>query len=265
MSGDLRFGDLQFRQIPAQGGDDDFERIGMELNEKQKERYARNIAVDEIGREGQQKLLGAKVLVIGAGGLGSPVALYLAAAGVGHIGIVDEDKIEVSNLQRQILYDTYYLGRPKVEIAAEKLNELNDDVKITTYDLRLTAENAENIIKEYDIIADCTDDFPTRFLINDICMKLDKTLVSAAVVGFEGQVYTFKKEICNYRDIYDEPPEGLIPPCSQAGVVGSACGTIGSLQATEIIKEILKIGESLAGKMLVFDLLMCRMRMVNVN
>lgn len=206
----------------------------------------------DIGEAGQAKLLKSKVLIVGVGGLGSPVALYLAAAGVGQIGLVDEDKIEVSNLQRQILYDTYFINRPKVEIAAEKLEELNEDVKVATYDMRLTAEKASEIIGEYDIIADCSDNFETRFMLNDTCMELGKTLVSAAVAGFEGQLYTFKKDICNYRDIYDEPPEGLIPSCSQAGVLGAVCGVLGSLQATEITKELLGVGESLCGSMLVY-------------
>lgn len=213
-------------------------------------RYARQTCLPEIGVAGQKKLGSAKVLIVGAGGLGCPVALYLAAAGVGEIGIVDEDRIEIHNLQRQILYDTYYLGRPKVEIAAEKLTDLNDEIKLTTYDLRLTTNNAESIISNYDIIADCSDNFGTRFLLNDECMAQRKTLVSAAVAGFEGQLYTFKAGIANYRDIYDEPPEGLIPSCSQTGILGSVCGVMGSLQATEIIKEICGIGNSLAGSFL---------------
>lgn len=216
-------------------------------------RYARQKCLPEIGKAGQEALLRAKVLIIGVGGLGCPVALYLAAAGVGEIGLVDEDKIEIHNLQRQILYDTYYLGRPKVEIAKEKLSDLNDEIKITQYALRIDALNATEIISKYDIIADCSDNFETRFLVNDICMEQGKTLVSAAVAGFEGQVYTFKKGVANYRDIYEEPPEGLIPSCSQNGILGSVCGVLGSLQATEIVKEICRIGESLAGKMLVYD------------
>ena len=216
-------------------------------------RYARQTCLPEIGASGQEKLGKAKVLIIGAGGLGCPVALYLTAAGVGTIGIVDEDKIEVHNLQRQILYDTYYLGRPKVEIAAEKLNDLNDEVKIIPHNLRLDETNAKDIVEQYDIVADCSDNFDTRFLVNDVCMELSKTLVSAAVAGFEGQVYTFKKGVCSYRDIYEKPPEGLITSCSQTGILGSVCGVVGSLQATEIIKEILGIGESLCGKMIVYE------------
>ena len=228
-------------------------------------RYARQTCLPELGKEGQEKLANAKVLIIGAGGLGCPVALYLAAAGVGKIGIVDEDKIEVHNLQRQILYDTYYLGRPKVEIAKEKLQDLNDEIAITTYDLRLTTDNAASIIQEYDIVADCSDNFETRFLVNDICMELGKTLVSAAVAGFEGQVYTFKKGVSSYRDIYEEPPEGLIPSCSQTGILGSVCGVLGSIQATEIIKEICGLGEGLAGKMLVYNGLNNRINIINLD
>lgn len=237
----------------------------MNLSENQKLRYARNMILPEIGEAGQKKLLSSKVLVIGAGGLGSPVALYLAAAGVGNIGIVDEDKIEISNLQRQILYDTYFINRPKVEIAKEKLEELNEDIKLTTYDLRLTTDNAASIIKEYDIIADCTDNFDSRFLINDTCMEQGKVLVSAAIAGFEGQLYTFKKDVCNYRDIYEKPPEGLIPSCSQAGVLGSVCGVLGSMQATEIIKELLEIGESLAGRMLVYNSLSSTVKTIKID
>lgn len=218
-------------------------------------RYARQTCLPEIGKAGQGKLASTKVLIIGAGGLGSPVALYLAAAGIGKIGIVDEDKIEIHNLQRQILYDTYYTGRPKVEIAAEKLLDLNNEIEVIPYNFKFDSNNAKELITNYDIIADCTDNFPTRFLINDICMDLGKTLVSAAVAGLEGQVYTFKKGIASYRDIYDEPPDGLIPSCSQTGILGSVCGILGSIQATEIIKEAAGIGESLAGKMIIYDAL----------
>lgn len=172
---------------------------------------------------------------------------------MGTIGIIDEDRIEVHNLQRQILYDKYYLGRPKVEIAVEKLEDLNDEIKIIPYDLRLDENNARELISQYDIIADCSDNFETRFLVNDICMELGKTLVSAAVAGFEGQVYTFKKGICSYRDIYEKPPEGLIPSCSQTGILGAVCGVLGSLQAAEIVKEICVIGESLCGKLIIYD------------
>ncbi|PIR34786.1 MAG: adenylyltransferase [Alphaproteobacteria bacterium CG11_big_fil_rev_8_21_14_0_20_44_7] len=237
----------------------------MEFDENQKLRYARNMILPEIGKAGQEKLLAAKVLIIGAGGLGSPVALYLAAAGVGKIGIVDDDKIQISNLQRQILYDTYYLNRPKVEIAKEKLEELNSDVKVEGFDLRLDERNASQIIDKYDIIADCTDNFDTRFLVNDVCMELGRTLVSAAIAGFEGQLYTFKKGKCNYRDIYDKPPEGLIPSCSQAGILGSVCGVMGSLQATEIIKELLGIGERLCGNMLVYNALNSSFRKISID
>lgn len=226
-------------------------------------RYARQTCLPEVGQEGQKKLLNAKVLVVGVGGLGSPVAMYLAAAGIGHIGLVDEDKIEIHNLQRQILYDTYYIGRPKVEIAAEKLADLNNEIKLTPYNLKLTTNNIADIIAGYDVIADCTDNFETRFLVNDACMEQGKTLVSGAVAGFEGQVYTFKKDICNYRDIYEQPPEGLIPSCSQNGILGAVCGVVGSMQANEIIKEILGL-ESLCGKMIVWDGLKNSLKLVKV-
>lgn len=227
-------------------------------------RYARQTCLPQLGEGGQKKLANAKVLIVGVGGLGSPVALYLAAAGVGQMGLVDEDRIEIHNLQRQILYDTYYLGRPKVEIAAEKLADLNAEIKIIPYDLRLSTSNCADIISVYDIIADCSDNFETRFLLNDECMKQGKTLVSAAVAGFEGQLYTFKKDVCSYRDIYEMPPEGLIPSCSQTGILGSVCGVLGSLQATEVIKEICGIGESLAGSMLVYDALKTSFRKIKI-
>jgi molybdopterin/thiamine biosynthesis adenylyltransferase len=227
-------------------------------------RYARQLCLPQIGEAGQNKLGQSKVLVVGVGGLGSPVALYLAASGIGHIGLLDEDKIEVHNLQRQILYDTYYIGRPKVEIAAEKLGDLNNEIKITSHNLRLNINNAEQLIEKYDIIADCSDNFETRFLLNDVCMKLGKTLVSAAVAGFEGQVYTFKTGICSYRDIYDEPPEGLIPSCSQNGILGATCGIIGSMQAAEIIKEVLGIG-NLSGSFIYWDGLKNLLKLVKIK
>lgn len=222
------------------------------VNEDDILRYARQTCLPGIGPEGQAKLAKAKILVVGLGGLGSPVALYLAAAGVGTLGLVDGDKIEVHNLQRQILFDTYYIGRPKAEIAAEKLGDLNKNVKIEPYIGRLDVSTVRELVEGYDIIADCSDNFPTRFLLNDICMELGKTLVSAAAQGFEGQLYTFKKNIATYRDIYDLPPEGLIPSCSQTGILGSVCGVMGSMQAGEIIKEILGM-ESLAGYMIHWD------------
>lgn len=236
----------------------------MKFTEEQTLRYARNTVLPEIGRAGQEKLLSSKVLIIGAGGLGCPLALYLTAAGIGTIGIVDEDKIEIHNLQRQVLFDTYYIGRPKVEIAAEKLGDLNGDVNVVAHNLRLDESNAREIIGQYDIVADCTDNFATRFLVNDVCMELGKTLVSAAIAAFEGQIYTFKKGIANYRDIYEEPPEGLIPSCSQAGILGAVAGVMGSLQAVEVVKEILGVGESLAGCMLVYDGLNSNVRKVRI-
>ena len=228
-------------------------------------RYARQACLPLVGIEGQKKLSAAKVLVVGVGGLGSPVALYLAAAGVGTIGLVDEDKIEIHNLQRQILYDTYYIGRPKVEIAAEKLTDLNSEIKIEQRNLKLNIKNAAQLIERYDIVADCSDNFPTRFLVNDVCMEQGKILVSAAAQGFEGQLYTFKKNVANYRDIYDEPPEGLIPSCSQTGILGSVCGVMGSMQANEIIKEIIGVGESLAGSMIIWDSLKNSLKLVKIK
>lgn len=223
-------------------------------------RYARNISLAEIGEAGQEKLLASKVLVIGAGGLGSPLLYYLAAAGIGTIGVVDDDRVALNNLQRQIIHETDDIGRPKVQSAADALSLLNPDIAVVPHLLRLDASNAEELIAGYDMVADGCDNFETRFLVNQICRQLEKTLVSAAVIGFTGQLYTFKSHLGGnlpcYQCLYPEPPAaGATPPCSQAGVLGSVAGMLGSWQATEVIKELLGIGESLAGQMLMFDAL----------
>ena len=230
----------------------------LELNENQLYRYSRNIILNNIGGVGQKKLLLSKVLVVGAGGLGSPILYYLAATGIGTIGIIDYDIVEISNLQRQILHSTKDITRKKTLSAKEKLNELNPDIKIKIYNEKLNLNNINNIIKEYDIIADGSDNFETRFILNDNCFKQKKILVSGAVQGFEGYISTFKfldrfSSPC-YRCIFPEPPpENSVDNCSTAGILGSVAGVVGSMQATEIVKEVLGIGSGLMGWLLIFD------------
>ncbi len=223
-------------------------------------RYARNVSLPEIGKVGQQHLLQSKVLVIGVGGLGSPLLFYLVAAGIGTLGIVDDDRVTLSNLQRQILHETGDIGRLKIESAADSLYDLNPEVTIIPHKLRLNSSNIDNIIENYDIIADGCDNFETRFLVNSACMRQKKTLLSAAVIGFSGQLYTFKPYLgvphpC-YQCIYPELPQrDATPNCSKSGIVGSVSGQVGSWQATEVIKELLDIGESLSGYMIMIDAL----------
>jgi len=242
----------------------------MEFTESQVQRYARHILLKEVGGTGQEKLLNAKVLMIGAGGLGSPVALYLAAAGIGTIGIIDDDAVDLSNLQRQILHDTQSVGQPKVESAKNTIARINPDVNVVTHHKRVTANNALELFADYDIIADGSDNFETRFLVNDASYFAKKTLVSAAILRFDGQIATFKAHEAGdhpcYRCLYREPPPpGQIPTCSEAGVLGALCGVMGSLQATEILKEILGIGESLSGSLLICDGLNATFRKVGLK
>lgn len=231
----------------------------MKNNDSYKKRYSRNIFLPEVGKEGQDMLLDAKVLVVGAGGLGSPLLLYLAAAGVGTIGIIDGDKVDLSNLQRQIIYNEGDIGRSKAEIAASKIKALNPDINVVVYKERLTEKNTD-IIAGYNIVADGSDNFTTRFLLNESCYKLAKTLVSASVIGFSGQLSTFKAHLGSPHPCYrcfcpQIPPENGLPTCSTAGVLGSVAGVMGSLQATEVIKEILQAGDGLSGKILIYNAL----------
>jgi len=233
-------------------------------------RYSRHITLPEIGIEGQEKLLAAKVLVVGAGGLGSPSLLYLAASGVGTIGIVDDDKVDLSNLQRQVLHETCEIGRPKTESAKSALLDLNPDIQINCYQTRLDHNNIESIISNYDIVVDGSDNFETRFLINDNCYKAEKTLVSAAIQGFSGQLSTFKAHLGSphpcYRCIYpDIPPAGTAPKCSESGILGGVAGLMGAWQSIEVVKEILGIGESLSGSLVIFDALLATSRKVKVK
>lgn len=229
------------------------------MNYNELRRYSRNIILPEIGENGQKKLLDAKVLVIGAGGLGSPCALYLAASGIGTIGIVDDDEVEFSNLQRQILHETSDIGKNKAESAKYALLDLNPDIKVTEINKRLSEENAREIIDKYDIVADGSDNISTRFLVNDTCYFFKKTLVSAAVVGFQGQISTFKaymgEEYPCYRCLYPvPPPQDTMPSCSHNGIFAPIAGILGAMQAGEVMKEILNIGESLSGYLLRFNI-----------
>jgi molybdopterin-synthase adenylyltransferase len=236
----------------------------MALNDEELERYARHIVLPEVGGPGQNKLKNAKVLVVGAGGLGAPCLLYLAAAGVGTIGICDHDTVGLSNLQRQIVHTTGNVGKQKTASARETLNAINPHPQIIEHATRLTADNAMEIISAYDIIADGCDNFPTRFLVSDACCFAQKPLVSAAVGQFDGQISTFKpylktesgEPFPTYRCFIGElPPRGLFPACEEAGILGALPGILGSMQAMEVLKEILEIGDSLAGRLLMYDAL----------
>ncbi len=238
----------------------------MKLREDQIERYSRQIILPNIGGKGQEKLLNAKVLIIGAGGLGSPCALYLASAGIGTIGIVDSDKVEINNLQRQILHSNTNVGKAKVESAKERMVGINPDVKVITYNLRLTSENILDIIQDYDIIVDGSDNFPTRYLINDACVLSGRPLSHGGIFRFDGQAITIlpHKSAC-YRCLFPEPPPpGLVPSCQEAGILGAVAGIIGTVQANEVLKYILEIGNLLTGKLLVFNALDSSFRQVKV-
>jgi len=237
-------------------------RSEQSLSQDEISRYSRHLIIPEIGMEGQLKLKSGKVLVIGAGGLGSPLSLYLAAAGVGTIGLVDFDKVELTNLQRQILHSTDSLGRSKLDSARERLLALNPEVKIEAYDTRLTSENALDILRKYDIVVDGTDNFPTRYLVNDACVLLGKPNVYGSIFRFEGQasVFGIPEGPC-YRCLYPEPPPpGLAPSCAEGGVLGVLPGIIGVIQATEAVKLLLGIGEPLVGRLLLYDALRMEFR-----
>jgi adenylyltransferase/sulfurtransferase len=227
------------------------------FNDEQLRRYSRHIILPEVGGEGQEKLLSSKILVVGMGGLGSPAGLYLAAAGVGTLGLVDFDEVELSNLQRQIIHTTEDLGKRKVQSAKEALRAINPDITLNEYDEKLTSKNIMEIISNYDLILDGSDNFPTRFLLNDACVLAEKTNVYGAVFRFEGQMTVFapRKGPCLRCFIPEIPPPGSVPRCQEAGILGVLPGVIGSLQATEAIKIVLGIGRPLIGRFLVFDAL----------
>jgi len=234
----------------------------MILSGEELERYARHIVLSDVGGAGQQKLKAAKVLVVGAGGLGSPVLQYLAAAGVGTLGVIDDDIVALSNLQRQIIHDTAMVGTAKTKSAGAALKRINPHVQIIQHKLRLDGSNAAKIIADYEFVADGSDNFDTRYLVADTCETLKKVLVTAAVGQFDGSITTLKphladaagKRLPRYHDIFpDKPPKGLLPSCAEAGILGALTGVVGTLQALEIIKEITGIGEGLAGRLLLFD------------
>jgi molybdopterin/thiamine biosynthesis adenylyltransferase/rhodanese-related sulfurtransferase len=232
------------------------------LSKEEIQRYSRHLIMPEVGMEGQLKLARAKVLMIGAGGLGAPLGLYLAAAGVGRLGIVDFDVVDFTNLQRQITFSTSDVGRPKIEAAKERLAGLNPQIRIDTYRTRLTSENALDLFRDYDIIVDGTDNFPTRYLVNDACVLTGKPNVYGSIFRFEGQatVFNYPAGPC-YRCLYPEPPPpGLVPSCAEGGVLGVLPGIVGAIQAMETIKLILGTGEPLAGRLLLFDALAMRFR-----
>jgi molybdopterin/thiamine biosynthesis adenylyltransferase/rhodanese-related sulfurtransferase len=232
------------------------------LSNEEIARYSRHLIMPEVALDGQKKLKQARVLTVGAGGLGSPLALYLAAAGVGTIGIVDFDVVDESNLQRQIIHGTSDLGRPKMESAREKIEDINPNVKVEAFEEALTSENALEIFEDFDVIVDGTDNFPTRYLVNDACVLLEKPNVYGSIFRFEGQASVFYAEEgpC-YRCLYPEPPPpGLVPSCAEGGVLGILPGAIGTIQATETVKLLLGIGEPLIGRLLLYDALTMRFR-----
>lgn len=246
----------------------------MRLSSVEIQRYKRHLLLKEVGGAGQQKLKDARVLVIGAGGLGSPLALYLAAAGVGHIGIIDDDRVSLDNLQRQILHDTPHIGVLKVDSAAETIGRINPHVAVEAHPVRLTAENAVELISRYDIVADGSDNFATRYLVNDACYFARKPLVFAALGPFDGYLSTFRAyerdgagdPRPSYRCIFPEaPPPGTVPSCQEAGILGAVAGAIGTLQAVEVLKELLGIGESLCGRLMVYDALAGRFETIRIS
>ena len=245
-----------------------------DLTDEQLERYARHLVLPEIGEEGQEALLAAKVLVIGAGGLGSPLLLYLAAAGVGTLGVVDDDTVDLSNLQRQVLHNTEAVGTHKVDSALARLKQINPEVETRAHKGRLTAENVMEVLGDYDLVCDGSDNFATRYLVNDACYLAGKILVSAAIMRFDGQLSTFKAHARHdgeeahpcYRCLFGEqPPRDPKQSCADVGVLASLPGVMGSLQATEVIKELTGAGESLSGRLLLYDALSTGFRVIKAK
>ncbi len=238
-----------------------------DFSEDEITRYSRNILLAEVGGTGQARLRAARVLIIGAGGLGSPLALYLTAAGIGTLGLVDDDRVDLSNLQRQIAHTTDRVGMAKVQSAAAACRAINPGVVIEAHQIRLTASNAMELVNAYDLVCDGSDNFPTRFLVADACALARRTLVSAAVLRFDGQLSTFKPHQGGpcYRCLHPAPPpDGMVPTCSEAGILGAVTGVMGSLQAAEVLKEVLGIGEGLSGRLLVWDALAARIRTIRL-
>ena len=234
----------------------------IEFTDEQIERYSRHIMLPEVGGSGQQKMLEARVLLLGAGGLGSPAAYYLAAAGIGNLGIVDFDQVDLSNLQRQIIHSTERIGMLKTESAKKTIQALNPDVNVTLYNEKMDSSNIMSLIKDYDYVVDGSDNFPTRYLVNDACVMKNKTLIHGSIYRFEGQVTVFKPgDGPCYRCLYPEPPPpGMVPNCQEGGVLGVLAGVIGNLQVVEVLKLILGIGKPLVGKLLIYDALNTEIR-----
>jgi len=248
--------------VPSIAGGSTIKTESTELSPKEIQRYSRHLIMPEVGLEGQKKLKAAKILCVGAGGLGSPLAMYLAAAGVGTLGIVEFDVVDYSNLQRQLLHDTDRVGKPKLQSAMDRLRAINPEVKLVGYETRLTSDNVLDIMKNYDIVIDGTDNFPTRYLVNDACVLLKKPNIYGSIFRFEGQASVFDslKGPC-YRCLYPEPPPpGLVPSCAEGGVLGILPGIIGTIQATEAIKIIIGKGETLVGRLLLFNALKMQFR-----
>lgn len=240
----------------------------MDITEERLHRYARHIILDEVGEEGQLKLLRSRVLVVGAGGLGSPVLIYLAAAGVGTLGVIDDDTVDITNLQRQIAHTTARIGMPKTDSAAETIAALNPEIRVERHRERLTAANARELVRRYDLVADGSDNFPTRYLVNDACYFERTPLVTAAMLRFEGQATTIRAyEAGNpcYRCLFPSaPPPEIAPRCEQAGIFGALAGVVGAMQATEVLKELLGLGRGLTGRLLLYDALDVTLRTVNI-
>jgi molybdopterin/thiamine biosynthesis adenylyltransferase len=238
----------------------------MDFTEEQIERYSRHIILSDIGVEGQEKILNGKVLIVGAGGLGAPAALYLAAAGVGTLGLIDGDVVDRTNLQRQVIHFTPDLNKPKVISAREKIELINPEVKVKTYPELLTVDNINQIFSEYDLIIDGTDNFPTKFLINDACVFLGKPFSHGGILRFEGQTFTWTPGSACYRCVFRKPPPAnAVPTCSQAGVLGSIAGMLGTIQATEAIKYLIQKGDLLTNRMLIFNALKMEFRTVKLK
>ena len=239
----------------------------IEFTDEQIERYSRHIILPEVGGSGQQKMLDARILLLGAGGLGSPAAYYLAAAGIGNLGIVDFDQVDLSNLQRQIIHSTERIGMLKTESAKKTIQALNPDVNVTLYNEKMDSNNIMSLIKDYDYVVDGSDNFPTRYLVNDACVMKNKTLIHGSIFRFEGQVTVFKPgDGPCYRCLYPEPPPpGMVPNCQEGGVLGVLAGVIGNLQVVEVLKLILGIGKPLVGKLLIYDALNTEFRSLRLR
>ena len=239
----------------------------IEFTDEQIERHSRHMILPEVGGSGQQKMMDARVLLLGAGGLGSPAAYYLAAAGIGNLGIVDFDQVDLSNLQRQIIHSTERIGMLKTESAKKTIQALNPDVNVTLYNEKMDSNNIMSLIKDYDYVVDGSDNFPTRYLVNDACVMKNKTLIHGSIYRFEGQVTVFKPgDGPCYRCLYPEPPPpGMVPNCQEGGVLGVLAGVIGNLQVVEVLKLILGIGKPLVGKLLIYDALNTEFRSLRLR